>query len=393
MEVFDFSDMHGAIQKYVDDDLIPGAVAVVFKDNRLVDFNTWGHADIGTRKPFTEDSIFRIYSNTKIITSMAAMCLYEDGMFDLDDPLAQHLPQFDNLRVLKPGATDPADTESLKNQQTIRQLVAHHAGFSYGIFAESPVDSLYMAQKILDPQSTLEEMVDKLSQLPLAYQPGTRWQYSVSADILARLVEIWSGQDFISFLKERIFEPLGMKDTDFYVPENKQSRLATNYVPVDPMDPMKPGLNEAPDTMMGGYLAPKPFMSGGGGLVSTIIDYSRLIQCLVGKGELDGKQILKPETIDIMHSNQLPEGMLVQLPNWYMPDTVFGIGVAIKTQPLAGEPDEAIDEYHWGGLAGTHTWVSPRAGLAALIFTQRLPGFWHEFSHEFKRQTYKAVVG
>ncbi len=385
--------MHRAIQKYVDDDLIPGAAAVVFRNNKPVDFTTWGYADIDSKKPFTEETIFRIYSNTKIITSMAAMCLYEDGKFSLDDPLAAHLPQFEDLQVLKSGATDPEETEPLKSQQTIRQLVAHHAGFSYGIFAESPVDSLYMTQKILDPQSTLAEMVNKISDLPLAYQPGTRWQYSVSADILARLVEIWSGQSFISFLKERIFEPLGMKDTDFYVPEAKQDRFATNYVPVDPLDPMKPGLNVAPDTMMGGYLAPKPFMSGGGGLVSTIIDYSKIIQCLVGKGELDGVRILKPETVAMMHSNQLPAGMLVQLPNWFMPDTVFGIGVAIKTQPLKGEPSEAIDEFHWGGLAGTHTWISPRAGLAALIFTQRLPGFWHEFSHEFKRQTYRAVMG
>lgn len=389
---FDFAPMHTAIQKFVDDDLLAGASAIVLKDNKIVDYKTWGYADTETQKPIAEDTIFRIYSNTKIITSVAAMCLYEDGKFELDDPIEKHLPQMANLRVLKSGATDPAETEILQSKPTLRQLVAHHAGFSYGIFAESPVDSLYMQKNVLDPASTLEELVNKLADIPLAYQPGARWQYSVSADVLARLIEIWSGQSFIEFIKEKILVPLGMVDTDFYVPEDKHHRLATNYVPVDLMDPMKPGLNVAPDTTVGSYLEPKPLMSGGGGLVSTMSDYTTFIRMLIGGGEFNAARILKPETVVMMQSNQLPKGMGVQLPNWFMPNTVFGIGLAIKTEPLDGEPTEAIDEFHWGGLAGTHTWISPRAGVAALIFTQRLPGFWHEFSHEFKRQVYKAII-
>ncbi len=389
---FDFTPMHKAIQKFVDDELLAGASAIVLKDNKIVDYKTWGYADTASQKLIEEDTIFRIYSNTKIITSVAAMCLYEDGKFELDDPIEKHLPQLSNLKVLKSGSTDPSETEGLQSKPTLRQLVSHHAGFSYGIFEESPVDVLYMEKKVLDPGSTLEDLVNKLAYIPLAYQPGARWQYSVSADILARLVEVWSGQSFIEFIKERIFTPLGMVDTDFYVPEDKHHRLATNYVPVDDMDPMKPGLNTAPDTMMGGYLEPKPFLSGGGGLVSTMSDYTKFIRMLVGEGEFNAVRILKPETVAMMHSNQLPDGMGVQLPNWYMPNTVFGVGLAIKTQPLDGEPTEAIDEFHWGGLAGTHTWISPRAGVAALIFVQRLPGFWHEFSHEFKRQVYKALT-
>ncbi|MFP6805651.1 MAG: serine hydrolase domain-containing protein [Pseudomonadales bacterium] len=384
--------MHQAIQKFVDDNLLSGASALVLKDDKIVDYKNWGYADTESKRPFAEDTIFRIYSNTKIITSIAAMCLFEDGKFKLDDPLDQHLPQLANLRVLKAGSSDPTETEALQSRQTIRQLVSHQAGFSYGIFAESPVDSLYMKSKVLDPSSTLEALVDKLANLPLAYQPGSRWQYSASTDVLARLVEVWSGQTFIEFLKERIFEPLGMPDTDFYVPEEKHHRLATNYVPVDPMDPLKPGLEVAPDTVMGGYLEPKPLMSGGGGLVSTLPDYLKIIRLLANGGEINSVRILKEETVAMMHSNQLPDGMGVQLPNWFMPNTVFGIGLAIKTQGLEGEPAEAVDEYHWGGLAGTHTWISPGAGVAALIFTQRLPGFWHEFSHEFKRQVYKAIV-
>jgi CubicO group peptidase (beta-lactamase class C family) len=389
---FDFTSMHTAIQKYVDDNLLAGASAVVLKDDRIVDFKTWGYSDIESSTPISEETIFRIYSNTKIITSVAAMCLYEDGKFQLDDTIEKYLPQLANLKVLKSGSTDPAETEELQSRPTVKQLMSHHAGFSYGIFAESPVDALYMENNVLDPAGTLEDLVTKVADIPLAYQPGARWQYSVSTDILARLVEVWSGMSFIDFLMLRIFTPLGMKDTGFYVPTENHDRLAANYVPDDPMEPMKPGLNVQPDTILGSYLEPKPLNSGGGGLVSTLPDYTTFIRMLIGEGEVDGVRILKSETVQLMHTNQLPDGIGVQLPNWFMPDTVFGIGVAIKTQPLEGEPDQAIDEFHWGGLAGTHTWISPRAGVAALIFTQRLPGFWHEFSHEFKRQVYKATT-
>lgn len=384
--------MHEAMQKFVDNELLVGAISVVLKDNEIVDYKTWGYADRDSRSAIGENTIYRIYSNTKIITSVAAMCLYEEGKFDLEDPLEKYLPQLVNFKVLKPGATDLTQTQDAQSIATVRQVMSHQAGFSYGIFSESPVDALYMERKVFDPGSTLAEMVDKLSELPLAYQPGARFQYSISTDILARLVEIWSGMSFIDFLKQRIFTPLAMADTDFHVPPEKHERLATNYVPIDLMDPMKPGLTAQPDSLLGSFLEPKALASGGGGLVSTMSDYTSFIQMLVGEGAFNGVQILKPGTVALMHSNQLPAGMQVQFPNWAMPNTVFGIGLAIKTQPMAGEPVDATDEYHWGGIAGTHTWISPRTGIAALIFTQRFPGFCHEFSHEFKRQVYKAMT-
>lgn len=385
--------MHDAIQQYVDGNLLPCAASVILKDNEIVDLKTWGYMDIESRKDPQLDTIYRIYSNTKIITSVAAMCLYEDGHFELDDPIDEYLPVLKDRQVLKEDATNPGDTEPAQSRPTIRQLMCHNAGFSYGIFAESPVDALYNERSMMATDTTLSDMVDKLADLPLAYQPGKRWQYSVSTDILARLVEVWSGQSFIEFLTQRIFEPLDMPDTDFHVPTSKHDRFATNYVPVDPMDPMKPGLNPAPDQLLGSYHAPKQFTSGGGGLVSTIGDYTNFIRMLIGEGEFNGARILKPETVRMMHTNQLPNGVGVQLPNWHMPDTVFGLGLAIKTAPREGEPAEATDEFHWGGMAGTHSWVSPRANLAAIVFTQRLPGFWHPFSHDYKRLVYKAVVG
>jgi CubicO group peptidase (beta-lactamase class C family) len=383
---YDFSAMHDAIQQYVDNDLLAGAASVVLKDNEVADFKTWGFADIASTQPIQQDSIYRIYSNTKIVTAVAAMCLFEDGAFGLDDTLETYLPQLTNLQVIK--ADDPNTTEPARTKPTIRQVMSHNAGFSYGFLMESPVDALYNKVNIMAPDSTLADMIDKLADLPLAYQPGSRWQYSVSADILGRLVEVWSGQTFIDFLKQRIFAPLDMVDTDFYVPEENHHRLTSNYAPVNPMAPMEGGLQPAAD---GGYLQPKAFLSGGGGLVSTIGDYTRFIQMLIGEGEHLGVRILKPETVALMHTNQLPAGIGVQLPNWFMPDTIFGIGLAIKTAPREGEPETAIDEFHWGGMAGTHSWISPRAGLAGLIFTQRLPGFWHPFSHDFKRLVYQAV--
>ena len=385
---YNFNEMHDAIQKYIEDELLAGAISVVLKNNEVVDLKMWGHMDIESQRPMEEDAIFRIYSNTKIITSVAALCLWEDGCFELDDPIEKYLPELANLQVLKPGATEVSDTEPLKSKPTVRQLMCHNAGFSYGIFLESPVDKLYTDQGIL----TLEHMTKQLAGIPLAYQPGTRWQYSVSTDILARLIEVWSGNTFYDCLNNRIFTPLGMKDTHFHVTPDKHHRLASNYAPVNLLDPMESGLKLAPDQLLGSYLEPKPFHSGGGGLTSTISDYTRFFQMLIGKGTIGGVRILKESTVTMMHSNQLPDGIAVQLPNWLMPDTLFGLGVAIKTAPAKGEPEHAVDEYHWGGLAGTHSWIAPRADLSGLIFTQRLPGFWHPFSHDFKRHVYQAAA-
>ena len=383
--------MHQTIQRYLDDDLLVMASCVVLQGTDVIDFKLWGHQDRELGTPLTEDSIFRIYSNTKPVTSVAAMMLWQEGSFDLDDPIAKYLPELNDLRVLKAGASEASETEPLAQAPTVRQLMCHNAGFSYGIFAESVVDPLYLGAGIMSPDSTLEAMIDKLAGIPLAYQPGTRWQYSVSTDVLARLIEVWSGQRFDEFLKERVLAPLAMADTDFHVPQDKRDRFCGNYAPVDMLDPMKPGLNKPEDSVLGSYLTPKSFLSGGGGLVSTITDYTQFIRMIMGEGEIDGVRLLEPETLAMMHMNQLPDGVGVQLPNWYMPDTVFGLGFAIKTAPAEGEPEAAVDEYHWGGLAGTHSWVSPRANLAGIIFTQRLPGFWHPFSHDFKRLVYEAV--
>lgn len=388
---YDFSEIHAAMQKYVDNNLVSGFSAVIMEGTDIVDFKTWGYMDIESKKPMIDDAIFRAYSNTKIVTSAAAMILYDDGAFQLDDLVEQYIPQFKDLKVLRKGAKELSDTEELKTPATIRNLFTHSAGFAYGLFMNNPADKAYVKQRVMGSESDLTGMIDKLAELPLIYQPGKQWQYSVAIDVLARLVEIWSGKSFIDFLKERIFEPLEMVDTDFSVQKENHHRITTHYSPVNMEDPMAPGLKPCPDIMIGDIREPKTFHSGGGGLVTTIGDYTSFIQMIINGGEWNGKRIIAKESVELMRTNQLSEGVEVKLPLWKMNDTVFGLGFAIKNAPADGEPDSAIGEHHWGGMAGTHSWIAPKANVAALIFTQRAYGFWHPFSHEFKRLVYKAM--
>ena len=388
---YDFSEIHEAMQKYVDDNLVSCLSAVILKGTEVVDFKTWGCMDLETKEPTKDDAIYRAYSNTKIVTSAAVMALHEDGKFDFDDPVEKYIPQFKDLKVLKKGAKTLDETEALQTPPTIRHLLTHTAGFAYGLFMNNPVDKVYVDDRMMGKESSLSEMVDKLAKLPLLYQPGEEWQYSISIDILARLIELWSGKSYAEFLQTRIFEPLAMVDTGFLVPEKDQDRLTTLYSPVDLRNEMAPGLKPCPDIMIGSVTEPKTFHSGGGGLVTTIGDYTTFIQMIINGGEWQGKRILSAESVALMHTNQLRDGLKVKLPTWDMPDTVFGLGFAIKNSPAKGEPDSAIGEYHWGGMAGTHSWISPKAGVSALLFTQRAYGFWHPFSHEFKRLVYKIA--
>lgn len=388
---YSFDNVHASLERWVDGDFVAMASCVILDGQEIVDEFNCGYQDREEQTPLTRESIFRLFSNTKPITAIAAMSLWEQGEFQLDDEISLYLPELKELRVLQQGTTDISKTEVLERAPTIRQLMCHTAGFSYGLFLESPVDSLYTERGILHPTSTLASMVETLSEIPLAYQPGARFQYSVSSDVLGRLIEVWSGKSFGEHLTNTIFEPLGMRDTDFYVPESKHDRFCSLYAAADPEDPFKPGVSKSPD-LFGDYTRPRPLESGGGGLVGTIGDYTKFVQMLMGGGEHGGVRIISESTLNMMRTNQLPDGVRLQLPSWVMPDTVFGLGFALKQQPAQGEPTEAIDEYHWGGLAGTHSWMSPRGNLAALVFTQRMPGFWHPYSHEFKRLVYQAMV-
>lgn len=383
------------MQWYVDQEILSCCVALVMQGTDVVDCATFGYMDLESRRPLADDAIFRMYSNTKIVTSVAAMMLYEQGEFALDDPLSRFLPAFAEPPVLRPNAASISDVEPLAAPITMRHVLSHSAGFSYGfIEPDSIIDQAYTTAGVnaLGNQGlTLEALCDRLAALPLAYQPGTSWRYSLATDVTARVIEVISGQRFDDFLKGRIFEPLGMADTDFHVPVDKQHRFTTMYAPLDVMTPMKGGLVKADDPHTGAYSRPPTLLSGGGGLVSTVYDYVTFLRAIINGGEWQGTRLLQSATLNLMRSNQLPVGVGVRFPMWEMSNTVFGLGFALKQAPGPDEPETAIDEYHWGGMAGTHSWMAPRAGICGVCMTQRMPGFWHPFSHDFKRMVYERL--
>lgn len=391
----DFSALHERMQWYVSQNLLSCVNTLVMRGTDVLDFRTFGYMDIESRRPLAEDAIYRMYSSTKIVTSVAAMQLFEQGRFTLDTPLADILPAFADMRVLKPDAKETADVVPAAGPIRMRHVLSHSAGLSYGfIEPTSVIDRAYIEAKINalgGAEPTLEELCDNLARLPLAYEPGTQWRYSFATDVVARVVEVLSGKPFDRYLEDHIFKPLGMIDTGFHVPPEKMDRFVSMYAPVDLFDPMKPGMNRAEDPATGPYSKPRRFLSGGGGLVSTVADYLAFIRSIVNGGTWNGVRILKPETLRLMRTNQLAPGVQVAFPMWAMPGTVFGLGFALKESVSAKEPALSKDEYHWGGMAGTHSWMAPNANLTGLCMTQRMPGFWHPFSHEFKAFAYNLA--
>ena len=399
----DFSELHQRMQWYVDQEIIPCCNTLVLRGTEVIDLKTYGplshEKSVVNGQPMgrdlPEDAIFRMYSNTKLVTSLAAMILYEEGCFKLDDKLESFLPEFADMLVLKSDAKEASDTETAEHSITIRQIMSHSSGLSYAfVEPESLIDRTYTAAGI-NPMAmegkTLESLCTELGKLPLAFQPGTQWRYSLGTDVLARLIEVWSGQRFDQFLKQRIFTPLEMFDTDFFVPVEKHDRLTALYMPNDLLDVMASGYS-----LLDAIAITKTptFLSGGGGLMSTLPDYLSFIQMLINNGTWNGTTFVKPETLDLMRSNQLAEGLGVNFPMWDMTGTVFGLGFALKERPADGEPASAIGEHHWGGLVGTHSWMSPNAGgngISGICMTQLMPAFWHPFSHDFKRLVYKIT--
>jgi len=324
------------------------------------------------------------------VTSCAALLLFEEGRFQLDDRIEKFIPQLANRKVLRSGATSLEDTEPAKSPITIRHLMTHSSGMSYGFFDPgTAIFKAYNERGVLNPMTTLAEMVDVLSDLPLIYHPGTSWEYSVAIDVLARLVEVISGQPFDKFIQARIFDPLSMVDTGFVVPEKNRGRLTAYYVGADLMEPMKPGLTRNDNyPYPGAYVRAFPRFDGGGGLASTLPDMVALIRSLLP----GGKTLLKPETIAQMMTNQLPNGQWIRFAlmgeQVGKAHTLAG-GLIVKPTPF-DHPD-ASGELYWGGVAGTQWWISPKRNMAGIMMAQRQMSFVHPFSFEFKRLAYEAI--
>lgn len=386
----DFSDLHAAMQRVVDADLLAGVSSAVLVGRDLVDLHCAGKADRESGTPLQADHLFRIFSNTKLVTSCAIMMLWEEGRLDLDDPVERFIPQLGNRRVLKPGASSIEDTEPARGPITLRQLLSHSSGLSYGLL--DPGTTMYKAyveRKVLSAATTLADMMDALAALPLSFQPGSAWEYSVATDVLSRVVEVVGGKRFDEFLQARIFGPLGMKDTGFVVPADQQHRLVAYYAGASLTNPMQPGLTRTEDSPYpGAYLKPVPRLSGGGGLVSSLPDMIALIRSLVPGGPM----LLQPETVALMMSNQLPEGTFIRFPTvGEARGKAFGLGGALTLGTTSIDPPDSIGEFQWGGIAGTHWWINPARNLAGIVMAQRQMAFWHPFSFALKREVYKAV--
>ena len=375
--------LDSAMQGLVDDGLLAGITTMISRQGKIAHFGTFGHQNIEDGVEMSEDTIFRIYSMTKPITGVALMILYEEGKFRLSDPVHRYIPEFEGLVVAKEdGPNGQPITEPADHPMTIRELMAHTAGLSYGIFSQSQVDALYNEANVLDNNSTLKDMIDKLSKIPLRQQPGSMWHYSVAVDVQGYLVEVLSGQNFDEFLNERVFGPLGMNDTAFHVAADKADRFSQVYThDADGNLMAQEGFGGRRD-----YLDPPAFLSGGGGLVSTTMDYMRFSQMLLNGGELDGVRILAPSTVKLMHLNHLPRELKEMSPG-----TGFGLDFAVVLDPVAAD-GISKGEYYWGGAAGTWFWIDPKEDLVFVGMIQHFGPRRPDVRSLSRRLTYQAIL-
>jgi CubicO group peptidase (beta-lactamase class C family) len=381
--------MEQSFQTKINEQRLPGAVLVVARDGKLAYFKALGYQNRAKNTPMTTSSIFRIFSMTKPIISVAAMMLVEEGKLDIAAPASRYLPEFAELKVAAP-ATEAGSAEltyePLKRPMTVQDLLRHTSGLTYGLFGQSPVDKLYLKSNLFDTNQTLAGLVTKLSKLPLAHQPGAVWEYSVSTDVLARVVEVVSGKPIDQFIADRIAKPLGMHDTGFYLSQTQAGRLAMAKAQI----------------MGGGDPTVKPaFFSGGGGLFSTAGDYARFCQMMLNGGELEGQRLLAPKTVALMTSNHLPastsrlspvaQGMGPLGPRLEN-GLGFGLGFAVRTaagiNPLAG----SVGDYFWAGIAGTYFWVDPHEKMFAILMIQTQPADLPKYAALTRNLVYAALV-
>ena len=393
-----------AMQSYVDRKKIAGISTMIARNGNVVHFEQFGQADIEANKPMSGDAIFRLYSMTKPVICTAFMILYEQGRFHLFDPVSKFIAAFGRLKVFESNAAGETKEVDLNRPITIRDLLTHTAGLTYDFLEDSPVSELYRQARLLnDAERTLEELVNELTRLPIAYQPGYRFHYSLAIDVVAHLIEMISGQPLNQFLKEKLFNPLGMVDTDFYVPPEKQDRLATMYGLPDLAAPnmtlskllkaWESGFNEQIDVSRTyPFSKPDGFARGGHGLFSTAGDYMRFAQMLLNQGKLDGTRILGRKTVELMHMDHLPADLL---PFNMLGLPVYGYGMGLGSRVLINVAESelpgSVGEFFWPGAAKTYYWVDPQEKIIGLLMCQsmmqvELP------EKDFKVLVYQALV-
>lgn len=385
-----FQALHDALRAQVQRGFLPGVSTALLRGREVVDRFVCGHADIEADVPLGEDHLFRVFSNTKLVTSCAVLLLVEQGKLALDDPIERYLPELGQRQVLRPGATRIDDVAPARRPVTLRHLMTHTAGLSYGLFDPGTLlHDAYRRAGVHKPQLSNAEFVRTLAALPLAFQPGEQWEYSLATDVLGRLIEVVSGETLGDFFARHIFEPLDMADTAFRLSDAQAARLAALYVGADLADPTTPGLKRLEDVPYpGAYRTAGMREAGGGGLISSLGDTVRLIQALVP----GGPTLLKPETLADMARNHLPPGLCVRFANTPInPGRVFGLGSAVLAQPGPLDPPAAASEVNWGGMAGTLWWINPRLNIAGVLMTQRHWGFGNPYAIEFMRLAYQGL--
>jgi CubicO group peptidase (beta-lactamase class C family) len=392
--------------RYIDAGRFPGTQLIVYRRGKVVHSSVQGNADLERKVPVKDDTIFRIYSMTKPITTVAFMMLVEEGRVAIDEPVHKYIPEWKNLGVFVAGTAPTFLTKPPSRPMLIVDLLRHTSGLTYGFQQRSNVDAAYREARIgeVEKAGTLETMIEALAKLPLEFSPGEAWNYSVATDVIGYLIGKISGMPFERFLKERIFQPLGMADTDFYVPPEKAHRLAACYS-ADPQGGMtfhaaqrRDGLTLQDDPATSSFLSPPSLISGGGGLCSTASDYLTFCRALLNGGELGGVRLIGPKTLKLMTSNHLPGGC--DLPGMsrslFSEATYHGIGFglgfsvtmdAAKTL-IPGSPGE----YSWGGAATTSFWIDPAEELITIFMTQVLPSSAYPLRRELRTMVYAAIT-
>jgi CubicO group peptidase (beta-lactamase class C family) len=382
-------------RRYVDDARLTGWLIAVARAGQVVHLSSYGLRDRESAIPVEADSVWRLASMTKPITSVAAMMLYEEGAFELKDPIAKWIPSFADMQVYRSGSSAKPELRPAVEPVRVWHLLTHTSGLTYGFHHAHPVDAMYRAAGFEwgnPPGLDLAACCDVWAAQPLLFDPGSEWNYGVSTDVLGRLVEVVSGQSLDAFLRERIFEPLGMVDTAFDAGACAD-RLAAPYM-------ANPGGSALPPIRIPGEppLARPEMLSGGGGLVGTAADYLRFSEMMRRGGELDGIRLLSPRTVSYMTSNHLPGGAdLEQFGRPLFAETTFagvgfGLGVSVVTDPIAGKVLTSAGEYGWGGAFSTSWSVSPQEDLSVLFFTQLLPSSTHPIRSQLKQLVYQALI-
>ena len=380
--------MDAVINDYITNGRQAGVGVLVARNGRIVYYKAYGLDDMQAKTPLKRDAIFRIASQTKALTSIGLMMLFEEGKFLLDDPISNYIPAFKSPKVLdKFNEKDSSfTTVPAKREITIRQLLTHTSGISYPGIGSKDAVALYAKNKIPSgigtPNGTLEDAMNRLGALPLLHQPGEKWTYGLSVDLVGRLIEVLSGQSLDQYLRTRLFEPLGMKDTYFYLPTDRQNRLTKVYTQdadkkIQPM-PAQGGISADYPKQPGTYF------SGGAGLSSTMYDYAIFLQMMLNGGEYGGKRLLSPTTVRLITMNQI--GDLNQGNN------KFGLGFAITSAKSAALLPVSEGSFDWGGFFGTTYWVDPKEGIVAQIYTQKVPNSYGDLTDKFKVLVYQAIT-